>query len=158
MVKKTRENEKIRETKKVKKEKVKTKDNKEKINEGEFKRFVPIPECVGKSFQIDDYGNFRIVVDDKESDWVDYQGIATLSIGEKLYIGVSDYFKGCLPTECVLKAEKRDDIHKKEDEGFVKVKIVDKNKNEPLDMEDIEHVLEGVFLEREFSVTVESLE
>lgn len=131
--------------------------------EKELKRFVPTLETEGKDFQMDDFGNFRIVVDTNKgkimSDWALYQGITTIDTGTGLYIAVTDYFKGYLPTECVLKVTKLDEEEKVEkagDDGFVKIKIVDKLTDDKiLNKKEIEDMLNTVLKECEFDLKVE---
>ncbi len=74
----------------------------------EYKKHVPCDETYGKAFQMDDYGNFRIVVHGFTSEWVSYESIASLMLYDVQYIGVSAYYEGVLPHECVLKVEKTD--------------------------------------------------
>lgn len=74
-----------------------------------FVRWIPCKETENKGFQMDDFDNIRIVVDDKKGEWSTYQSIACLKIDDKYYIGVSSYFAGCLPHECILKVEKVSD-------------------------------------------------
>jgi hypothetical protein len=71
-----------------------------------MRRWIPCKETENKGFQMDDYGNMRIVVDGKEGNWSTYQSIASLEIDGQHYIGVSQFYAGCLPHECVLKVEK----------------------------------------------------
>ncbi len=145
--------------KKIKKEKnVEKKIKTEETKEKEKGLHIPVSESVGKSFQKDDYDNFRIVVDGKESDWVEYQGIATIEVDSVLYIGVSKYQKGRLPTETILKLEKvegKDEKREKEKnkEDYVKIKIVDKSTGKSLEAEDIEDVLNSV-LKHDFNFTI----
>ncbi len=72
----------------------------------DFKKLEPCDEDVGKAFQMDDYGNFRIVVNGKSGEWKSYNSIATVEVDGILYIDVSAYYEGVLPHECVLKVEK----------------------------------------------------
>lgn len=71
-----------------------------------MRRWIPCKETENKGFQVDDFGNIRIVVDDKKGEWSTYQSIADLEIDSQYYIGVSAYYEGKLPHECVLKVEK----------------------------------------------------
>ncbi len=70
------------------------------------RRCIPCKETENKGFQMDDFGNIRIVVGDRESEWLTYQSIAHLEIDNQYYIGISQYFAGYIPHECVLKVEK----------------------------------------------------
>lgn len=71
-----------------------------------FKKFEPSDEDIRDAFQIDDYGNFRIVIHGDKGEWANYQGIAKLEHGGRIYIAVSQYFKGVLPHECILEVTK----------------------------------------------------
>jgi hypothetical protein len=53
-------------------------------------------------FEMDCYGNFRIIVDGIKSEPSEYHGIANLEFNNKRYIAVSDFFKGIIPTETVI--------------------------------------------------------
>lgn len=43
--------------------------------------------------EFDDYGNHRIVINDKHSHWTGYQFVSTLDN----YRGCTDYYEGCFP-------------------------------------------------------------
>lgn len=73
------------------------------------RKWISCKETENKGFQTDDFGNIRIVVDGKKGEWSTNQSIACLEIDGQYYIGVSSYFAGCLPHECVLKVEKVSD-------------------------------------------------
>lgn len=120
----------------------------------------PIQETEGKAFQTDPYGNFRIIIDRKESEWVTYSGVATLKVDNKFYFGVSKYFQGTFPTECVLKVEKYDEfLEKKEkNKGFVMVKITDIATNENLDGIEIKQILDVILFKNEFIFSVKDIE
>lgn len=96
-------------------------ENTEKI----LKEFVPVDEYKDRPFQIDGYGNFRIIINSArgkiESGWVAYQEIAVINAGTDLFIGVSGYYKGSLPTERVLKVEEVDEDG---EPSFYKFKIL----------------------------------
>ncbi len=80
----------------------------------ESKKHIPCAETDGKAFQMDDYGNFRIVVHGFPSDWVSYRSIASLMLYDVQYIGVSAYYEGVLPHECVLEVKKTDIVDSEE--------------------------------------------
>lgn len=120
----------------------------------DIKRYKPIPEYEGKSFQMDSYGNFRIVMNTIkgkiESGWVPYEGIATIDIdagmlcfvsdylGDHQFIGVSDYYKGCLPTEQILRIEKVDEDG---ESSFYKIKVTDIVEDKILGQNEILEIL-----------------
>lgn len=110
----------------------------ERDQKGEFRRFVPTPECMEETFQMDAFGNFRIWVKGKESEWVGYERIATLDVDGEKFVGVSAYFEGYLPTECVLKVEVVDEDG---EPNFFKCKIVDTEEDKILDCEEVEEIL-----------------
>lgn len=58
-----------------------------------------------KFVMLDD-GSFHIEVDARVGLNTTYEGIACLTVDDKLYIGVSEYYGGILPTECVLEVSK----------------------------------------------------
>ena len=74
------------------------------------KEFVPTPETEGKPFQVDKWGNHRIVMKGKEGEWYKPHELATLEVVNKngvvdVFISATDYMdSGSLPTGCVLKA------------------------------------------------------
>jgi len=80
----------------------------------DFKKFEPCNECIGKAFQMDDYGNFRIVVHGFASKWVSYNSIASLEYDGVKYIGVSAYYEGTIPHECIVEIKKTDIIDSEE--------------------------------------------
>lgn len=84
------------------------------MSEKEHKRYEPIDECIGKAFQMDYYGNFRIVVHGVKSEWTDYSGIATLEYDGHKYAGVSAYYEGPLPHECVFEIIKTNIVDSEE--------------------------------------------
>lgn len=110
----------------------------ERDQEGEFRRFVPTSECMEEAFQMDAFGNFRICVKGKESEWVGYERIAILDIDGEKFIGVSAYFEGYLPTECILRVEAVDE---EGESNFFKCKIVDTEEDIILDSDDVEEIL-----------------
>lgn len=137
----------------------------EESSEKELKMYVPTPDSVGKSFQMDNYGNFRIVVNGMEGEWVGNHEMATVDVGTGLYIGVLKSFKGNIPAESVLRVEKveegenkkADIVEKKsgkKHEDFVQVKIFDKESKRNLDVEEIEDILDSILLKREFDFVV----
>lgn len=105
--------------------------------------YEPVPEYRGKSFQMDARGNFRIVVKGREGLWETYEGIANIEVDGEKYIGVSDYYKGSLPTECVLKVQKVDEYGY---HGYVRLKIADIRSNFPeiLNKDDIKELLTDI--------------
>lgn len=109
-----------------------------KDQKAEFKRFVPTPECAKKAFQMDDFGNFRIVVKGKEGDWVGYERVAMLDVDGEKFIGVSKYFDGYLPTECVMKVEVVDEDG---EPNFFKFKVVNTVEDRILDHEEVDEIL-----------------
>lgn len=118
-------------------------------NSGLREKNVPIPECVGKPFQYDYKGNFRIVVKGHESKWTSPYDVVTLMIedewignddtrNKEIYIGVSELHTGDLPKECPLLITVVDGDG---DANFVHIKIVDLDTCEVLDKDDIEERL-----------------
>jgi len=57
-------------------------------------------------FVMHDDGGFHIEVDGVASRVTIFEGIAVLKVNDRLFIGVSDYYGGLLPTECVLEVSK----------------------------------------------------
>lgn len=47
----------------------------------------------------------RIVHGDSTGQWSGYMGIATLKVGDTVYIACTDYYHGSLPTNVVFKAQ-----------------------------------------------------
>ena len=71
--------------------------------------FVPTPETEGKPFQVDKYGNHRIVMKGKESEWYKPKELATLKVDNKngttdVFFALANMYYGALPTGRVLKA------------------------------------------------------
>jgi hypothetical protein len=70
----------------------------------ELKEFEAIEERF-TGLEMDDFGNFRVSVEGEKSPWKIYQSIATLKKDGKQYLGVSAYYDGNLPIECVLEVK-----------------------------------------------------
>ena len=91
---------------------------------------------------MDDYGNFRIAINSSkgqiESDWVTYEEIATINIGNGLFIGVSDHYNGRLPTERLLRVE---EIDEDGESNFYKFKIADLVEDRVLCPKEIDEIL-----------------
>jgi len=108
----------------------------------ELKKFVPVPECEDKPFQMDDYGNFRIAINSAKgkiySDWTIYKGVAAVHVGTGLFIGVSNYYVGYLPTERVLRVEEVDEDG---ESNFYKCKIADLIADKIMNPKEIEEIL-----------------
>ena len=64
-------------------------------------------------FEMNGYGQFRIVESKSgcASGWVSYQSIVKLRIGKRTFIGVSEYYAGCLPTETVMEIKEMETSH-----------------------------------------------
>ncbi len=107
-------------------------------NGNEDDRYVPVKEDIDKAFQMDRFGNFRIVVGDKQSKWVSYQEIAALNIEDDTYIGVSKFFEGIIPTESVFKIKEAD---MDGDTDFYVFKVIDSDQDLVLDSEQVEDLL-----------------
>lgn len=105
------------------------------VHEG---RYIPMQECICEGFQTDRFGNFRTVVGDERSKWVSYQQVATLNIEDDIYIGVSKFFEGSIPTEYVLKVKKVDIDG---DTDFHMFKVADLDQDLVLDSGQIEDLL-----------------
>lgn len=84
------------------------------MKEKEFKSYEPCDDCCGKAFQMDAVGNFRIVVHGFKSSWVTYQSIAKLEYDGHTYAGVSAYYEGVLPHECVFEVIKTNIVDSEE--------------------------------------------
>lgn len=108
----------------------------------ELKKFLPIPECVDESFQMDDYGNFRIAVNSAKgkiySNWTVYEGIAAVNVGTDSFIGVSNYHEGYLPTERILRVEEVDEDG---ESNFYKFKIADLKADKIMGPGEIDEIL-----------------
>jgi len=108
----------------------------------ELKKFVPIPECEDKPFQMDDYGNFRIAINSAKgkiySSWTMYEGIAVVNVGTGLFIGVSNYYEGYLPTERLLRVEEVDEDG---ESNFFKCKVADLVADKVMGPQEIEEIL-----------------
>jgi hypothetical protein len=67
---------------------------------------ITVESSVQKSrFEMDCYGNFRITVENHVSTPTTYSGIASLEIGGRKFIAVSDCFKGIIPTETIIEVK-----------------------------------------------------
>lgn len=105
--------------------------------------YVPTPETMDKSFQEDSYGNFRIFVEGKLSQWRKYNEIAFLKVEDRTYIGVTDFYRDFLPKGCALRVEVVDEDG---DANFYKFKITDLIADAVLDKDDIEDILQDPIL------------
>ena len=107
-----------------------------------LKEFEPTKEYKDRPFQMDGCGNFRIVINSAkgkiESRWVAYQEIAVVDVGTGLFIGVSDYYKGSLPTERLLKVEEVDEDG---EPNFYKFKVADIVADKIMNPKEIEEIL-----------------
>lgn len=123
---------------------------------------VPIPECIGKPFQYDYDGNFRIVVKGHASKWTSPYDIATLIIegewvgnddirSKEIYISVSEFHTGDLPKECPLLITV---VDRDGDANFIQVKIVDLEASKILDKDDVEEQLCDPIYSDDMGVTV----
>lgn len=112
------------------------------MEEKVLKEFIPVEEYKDKPFQMDGYGNFRIVLNGArgkiESEWVSYQEMAIIKVDTDLFIGVSDYYKGYLPTECMLKVEEVDEDG---EPSFYKFKVADLIEDKIMSPKEIEDIL-----------------
>ena len=116
--------------------------------------YIPTPETKSNAYQEDKFGNFRIVVREEESDWIDtYDGIASLKIDGELFIGVSPYWGDILPSGCVLKIQKADEDG---DTDFYSFKISDLYQDIVLDSTKIEDLLResGSYVEGDYNFSV----
>jgi len=118
--------------------------------------FMPVPETEGKPFQIDKYGNHRIVMKGKEGVWHKINEMSTLEVDNKngtkdVFFAVTKLHTGPLPTECVLKAVVVDEDG---DSDFYQFKIVDLVKNEILDADDVLNILQESTFEKDYLVNV----
>lgn len=95
---------------------------------------VATPETIGKPFQKDRYGNYRIVVKGHASEWCKRYQLATLKVDGEIYIGVSDIHDGHVPKECVAKIEVVDEDG---EPNFYRFKIIDLAQNRALDLYDV---------------------
>lgn len=50
--------------------------------------YIPTPETADKEFQVDKFGNFRIVKETISSPWTSIGNIATIEVSGKRYIAV----------------------------------------------------------------------
>lgn len=125
---------------------------------------VPIPECIGKPFQYDCDGNFRIVVKGCTSEWTSPYEVATLTIegewigndethSKEVYIAVSGVNTGALPKECPLLITEVDGDG---DANFVQVKVVDLDTGETLDKDDVEEQLWDSTCQGDMGITVKA--
>jgi len=117
----------------------------------------PTSETEDKPFQVDNYGNFRIIVNSKESEWVSYSEVALLEHNGRNYFGVSKYFQRIFPTECVLRVDIYDPSIAKEQEllkNCIAMRIIDKSNGRPLSAKDIEKMLDVVLSKDEFDFFV----
>jgi hypothetical protein len=57
-------------------------------------------------FEMNDSGQHRIVLGNRQSEWATYRGISRLNLSEVKFIaGLSQYYEGILPTEKPLLIE-----------------------------------------------------
>ena len=78
-------------------------------------------------FEMDHLGNFIIEVDGHKSNPAGYNGIASVNVAGKTYIGVSDYYGGILPTECVVEIITHDVVKVPQDKDSIH-SLLDPNK------------------------------
>ena len=121
--------------------------------------FVPTPETEGKPFQVDKYGNHRIVMKGKESEWYKPKELATLEVVNKngivdVFIAATDYVhSGFLPTGCVLKTVLVDEDG---DSDYYKFKFVDLVTDEVLDVDEVSSALSACTREQDYDVSVKA--
>lgn len=113
-------------------------------------RYVPTPETKDGMYQEDKFGNFRIVVREEESKWVD-SGIASLVIDGELFIGVSSHLGDSLPSKCVLKVQKADENG---DTNFYKFKVADLCQDIILDCGQVADILRENMYEEDYAFFV----
>jgi hypothetical protein len=118
--------------------------------------FMPIPETEGKPFQVDRYGNHRIVMKGKESIWFKKYELATLKVNNKdgstdRFFAITDMYYGVLPTMCVLKAVVVDEDG---DSDYFQFKIVDLMKNEILEDCGVFNALQASTFEQDYCISV----
>lgn len=64
-----------------------------------------MPEQIKLTWDVEDtatYFRHRVSLGDVHGEWVTYGAIATLEIGGRLYVAVTQCFDGSLPTQRVL--------------------------------------------------------
>jgi len=113
--------------------------------------YVPTPETENKSFQEDSHGNFRIFVEGKLSQWERYDQIAFLKVEDRVYIGVTDFYRDYLPKGCALKVEIVDEDG---EANFYKFKIIDLVADTILDKDDIEDILRDPSFAEEYAFNI----
>ena len=119
--------------------------------------FVPTLGTEGKPFQVDEYGNHRIVMKGKESTWHKPQELATLKVVNEdgtvdIFIAVNDmHVGGSLPTGCVLKTATVDEDG---DVGYYKFKFIDLVTDEILDTDGVFDALSESTFERDYDIKV----
>lgn len=118
--------------------------------------FVPIKDTEGKPFQVDKYGNHRIVVMGNESRWHKIYEFATLKVENKngttdVFFAATKFHNGYLPTECILKAVVVDEDG---DSGYYRFKIVDRSNDEILEADDVYYILQTSTFEEDHGVSV----
>lgn len=115
-------------------------------------RHVPTPETKDGMYQEDRFGNFRIVVREEESKWIDrWNGVASLTIDGELFIGVSPHLGDVLPSKCVLKVQKADENG---DTNFYKFKIADLCQDIVLDSGQVADILREHVYEEDYTFFV----
>lgn len=120
--------------------------------------FVPVPETEGKPFQIDKYGNHRIVMKGKEGIWHKIHELSTLEVDNKngtkdVFFAVTELHTGSLPTECVLKAIVVDEDG---DSDFHQFKIVNLFCDEILRADSLLNILRESTLEQYYHINVKA--
>jgi len=118
--------------------------------------FVPTPETDGKPFQVDKYGNHRIVMKGVKSDWYKPKELATLEVVNKngnmdIFISATFMHPGPLPTECVLRAVVVDEDG---DDGYYKFKFVDLVTDKVLDAGNVLSVIKECTRGQDYGVSV----
>jgi len=112
--------------------------------------FVPVPETEGKPFQVDKYGNHRIVMNGKEGVWHKPYELSTLEVDNKngttdVFFAVTGLYTESLPTESVLNVTIVDEDG---DSDFYQFKILDIVNDKSLDADGVFDVLqESTFIQ-----------
>lgn len=111
----------------------------------------PTPETADRPFQVDKYGNYRITVKGKSSEWHKHYQLAALKVDDQIYIGVSRSHDGDLPKECVLRVDKVDEDG---ESNFYQFKIVDIEENKILDRYDVFDIIYDPVYGDDYNVVV----
>lgn len=121
------------------------------MDQKRLEEFVPTSETEKEPFQVDKYGNFRIVVKGRTSSWTRSDKIASIIVDDETYIGATDRLKEILPTMSVLKVEKVDEDGETD---FYRFKIVDLIEDRILDEDDVLDHLREPMSDVDFNIIV----